>query len=64
MYICPAQPSKELLTRLEEKAEQEPYNSRIKQWLEFCELSKDHPDSEDVRKGCDFIRRVLRLNGA
>jgi len=62
LYLCGAEPSNALLQDLRRLVAQQPENTRAKHWLERCERAVEHPDRNDVLKGCQFMKHVLDLN--
>lgn len=62
LYLCPAQSPESLVRDLQNVIASQPENTRARYWLEQCEKAKGHPNAEDLRKGCQFMRHVLELD--
>lgn len=62
LYLCSAQPSEVLMRDLRNVVSSQPDNTRAKHWLEQCEKAKGHPDADDLKKGCHFMRHALELD--
>lgn len=62
LYLCAAQPPESLVRDLRSVIAHQSDHSRAKYWLDRCEKAKGHPDAEDIRKGCEAVRRALELD--
>lgn len=63
LYLCPAEPSPDLVKQLADAMERDPNNWRARHWHEQCIQAFRHPDEADVQNCCHFASHVLRLDG-
>ena len=62
LYLCAAPLPESLVRDIRNVIAAQPDNTRAMHWLEQCEKAKGHPDTEDIKKGCLFVRHVLELD--
>ena len=62
LYLCAAQPPESLVRDLRNVIASQPDNTSAKHWLEQCKKAQGHPDTDDLKKGCQFMRHALELD--
>lgn len=61
MYLCTGQVSDESLDKLRSLLECEPENEKVQAAMENCKKTLGHPNQEDIRGACNFIKDKLKL---